>query len=91
MSLLNWLNLNLELTMNNVVCLKHRTYDGATNPDLSCKTCCTKYIAHIKSGLAKKTAGQLEKAPFNAEGWLEKKTAVQAVQQQKLSINPSFI
>ena len=77
--------------MKNVVCLKHRSYDGSATPDLSCKTCCTKYIAHIKSGLAKKNAAQNAKMAFNARGWLDEKTAIQESHQQKLAINPGFI
>lgn len=35
--------------MNNVVCIKHPQYDGATgSPVLSCKTCCSFFIENVK-------------------------------------------
>ena len=33
--------------MKNVICLRHPTYCGEGNPELSCKTCCEIYIARI--------------------------------------------
>ena len=78
--------------MKNVVCLKHRTYDGSSTPDLSCKTCCTKYVAHIKAGVAKKTTLHDDKiADGSTLGWQSQKAAVQEATTQRLAINPSFI
>lgn len=34
--------------MKNVVCFKHPHYDPAVPPDLSCRTCCEKYVDRIK-------------------------------------------
>jgi hypothetical protein len=32
----------------NIVCLRHPRYDGVDSPDLSCKTCCSKFVAKIR-------------------------------------------
>ena len=34
--------------MSNIVCLKHRKYTGEGSPDLSCKACCSMYVARIR-------------------------------------------
>ena len=34
--------------MSNVVCFKHRNYNGDGSPDLSCKTCCSMFVARIR-------------------------------------------
>jgi hypothetical protein len=52
--------------MQNVVCLYHRNYDGSTPPDLSCRSCCSKYIAYIKANLTKK-AEEAKRAAQAAE------------------------
>lgn len=31
-----------------VVCIKHKSYRGKTQPDLNCKACCHVYIQAIK-------------------------------------------
>lgn len=36
------------MTMN-LTCFKHRTYKGDSAPDLSCKTCCTMFVAKIRA------------------------------------------
>jgi hypothetical protein len=33
----------------NIVCLKHPRYDGVASPDLSCKVCCSKFVARIRA------------------------------------------
>lgn len=32
-----------------VVCIKHPKYDGKESPVLSCKTCCSTFVAAIKA------------------------------------------
>jgi hypothetical protein len=36
-------------TTNNIVCLRHPKYDGQSSPDLTCKTCCSKFVARIRT------------------------------------------
>lgn len=38
----------------NLVCIKHPQYTGDTNPDLSCKVCCSKFVARIRAEQAAK-------------------------------------
>jgi hypothetical protein len=35
--------------MSNITCFKHSTYRGDTPPDLSCKACCSKFVARIRA------------------------------------------
>lgn len=35
--------------MSNVVCFKHPVYRGETAPDLSCKMCCSMFVARIRA------------------------------------------
>ena len=44
--------------MRNLVCIRHRDYDGKEPPVLSCKTCCKLYIDLIREDHKK---GQLKK------------------------------
>lgn len=44
--------------MSNVVCLKHSQYRGETAPDLSCKMCCSMFVARIRAGQAAKLEDQ---------------------------------
>jgi hypothetical protein len=37
------------LSINNIVCLRHPQYTGADSPDLTCKTCCSKFVARIRA------------------------------------------
>ena len=39
---------------NNLVCIKHPHYDGGSNPDLSCKTCCSKFVAQVRANQVQK-------------------------------------
>lgn len=54
--------------MSQIVCLRHPLYRGTTQPDLSCKTCCTRYIAKIRDGRP-----EVERE-FDAYEWIENKT-----------------
>lgn len=38
--------------MSNVVCLKHSHYRGETAPELSCKMCCSMFVARIRADQA---------------------------------------
>lgn len=38
----------------NLVCIKHPHYIGDSNPDLSCKICCSKFVARIRAEQAAK-------------------------------------
>ena len=38
----------------NLVCIKHPQYAGDSNPDLSCKICCSKFVARIRAEQASK-------------------------------------
>lgn len=35
--------------MSNIVCFKHSQYRGDTAPDLSCKMCCSMFVARIRA------------------------------------------
>lgn len=39
---------------NNLVCIKHPHYQGDSNPDLACKTCCAKFVARIRAEQSEK-------------------------------------
>jgi hypothetical protein len=36
------------MTFNKVTCLRHRGYDGTTNPDITCKACCKIFMSRIR-------------------------------------------
>jgi hypothetical protein len=55
--------------MTNVVCIKHRDYQGITSPNLMCRACCGIYVARVK---AEVDAGKHE-AAVTATEWLEQK------------------
>jgi hypothetical protein len=61
--------------------MKHRDYDGQSTPDLSCKTCCTRYVEMVKANVK---AAKEEKAPI-AKAAAGRKSAMGP------SINPMFI
>jgi hypothetical protein len=37
------------LAINNIVCLRHPQYNGSDSPDLTCKICCSKFVARIRA------------------------------------------
>lgn len=74
--------------MKNVVCLLHRNYNGSIAPDLSCKTCCSRYVAVIRSEVAQKQ-NQAEKSLSHQRRDEIRNAAVAS--QGRLPINPSFI
>lgn len=39
---------------SNLVCIRHPQYTGEQNPDLSCKICCSKFVAKIRAEQAMK-------------------------------------
>lgn len=49
----------------NVICFRHPEYQGTTTPVLSCKTCCSLFIAAIKA----KTPVKVD-----ADMWLKEKS-----------------
>jgi hypothetical protein len=83
------LSLLRSSAMANVVCIKHREYDGSTSPVLSCKTCCGIFIAKVKE-LNGKDATDPAK-------WLESKSREAEVaagrrnQQSNFGFNPDTI
>ncbi len=44
--------------MSNLFCLKHPSYKGEKSPDLSCKTCCSMFVAKIRNEQAAKKVTQ---------------------------------
>jgi hypothetical protein len=53
-----------------LVCIKHPTYDGESSPILSCKACCSIFIASIKA------RGANPQKPFDTYEWLAEKARV---------------
>ena len=53
--------------MKNVYCFKHHDYRGEGTPVLSCKTCCSLFIAVIKEQNAS------SQAPLAPKDWLAEK------------------
>lgn len=51
------------INTSNLVCIKHPQYRGESNPDLSCKVCCSKFVAKIRAEQASKF-----EATWNNEG-----------------------
>jgi hypothetical protein len=43
-----------QIATGNLVCIKHPHYTGETNPELSCKVCCSKFVARIRAEQAMK-------------------------------------
>ena len=35
--------------MENIICIRHPQYKGTDSPTLSCKTCCSIFLAEIKA------------------------------------------
>lgn len=44
--------------MTKVVCFKHPQYRGESAPDLSCKMCCSMFVARIREDQLSQQAGQ---------------------------------
>ncbi len=51
--------------MNQVCCFKHPKYDGRENPPLNCQSCCSVFIARIRT--------MNEKRAETVAAWLEAK------------------
>lgn len=72
----------------NLVCIKHPHYMGDENPDLSCKVCCSKFVARIRAEQAAKfettwsTVAQAAKPEFKPM-----KVSEAASQQSKRKAN----
>jgi len=53
--------------MATIVCIKHPEYDGGNAPVLSCKTCCSLFLAELKNRQAS------EHGTTDPQRWLEDK------------------
>lgn len=74
----------------NLVCIRHPHYDGNTSPVLTCKTCCSLYIAVVKEKNGVSAAPQ--KAVSETE-WLKekKREAEMARSSRNGGLNPFSI
>jgi len=52
----------------NLICFKHRTYNGSSAPVLSCNTCCKIFVEEIKSHHTRATED------FKPAEWLKQKS-----------------
>ncbi len=86
--------------MSKLVCFKHPRYVGHESPVLSCKACCSIFIAEIKLQNSLKAADTQNAAAatgtFDAKKWLDEKAqeARQAVKKKSSvvhSVNPDLI
>lgn len=72
--------------MNKLVCFKHPEYVGNESPVLSCKACCSIFIAEIKNQNNAHVEASKAKATarFDTKKWLEEKAkeARQAILNQ---------
>ncbi len=70
----------------NLICFRHPDYVGTSSPVLSCKTCCSLFLAELK---ARNAAGQ----SMDTTQWLEEKTklAEDAIKEAKFGFNPTTI
>ncbi len=55
------------MSKNNIVCLRHPSYQGSGNPDLDCLICCEAYVRELK---LKKVQNYLD-----ITQWLESKSS----------------
>lgn len=70
----------------NLICFRHPDYDGTSSPVLSCKTCCSLFLAELKR---RNAAGK----PVDTTQWLEEKTklAEDAIKEARFGFNPTTI
>ena len=71
----------------NLICFKHRDYNGGSAPVLSCNTCCKIFVEEIKSHHTRATE-DFEPAEWLKQKSLEARAAI-AVQQAKTNDNQS--
>jgi hypothetical protein len=76
-----------------VICFRHPDYVGSAAPVLSCKTCCSLFLAELKRQHAEKGA-----APVNPSQWLDEKarqgreaTTAKPEAKPNFGFNPSTI
>jgi len=72
--------------MARLVCLTHREYNGKAAPQLTCKNCCSIYIAEIRK--------RQSTASFDTKSWVESKKQknVNSIRPSRgLDINPEWI
>ena len=49
------------MSISKIICMKHPSYDGVKNPDLTCNACCSKFVIRIRAEQAE-TAERAEVA-----------------------------
>lgn len=42
------------MSISKIICMKHPSYDGMNNPDLTCNACCSKFVMRIRAEQAEK-------------------------------------
>lgn len=75
----------------NLICIRHPHYDGNSSPVLTCKTCCSLYIAAVKEKNGMSSPGQ---KPASESDWLkEKKREAEAAMAKRshAALNPFSI
>jgi hypothetical protein len=62
--------------MENIICIRHPQYKGTDSPTLSCKTCCSIFLAEIKAKQEQSPTGTLSTQEWLATKMDEARRAV---------------
>ena len=72
----------------NLICFKHRDYNGSSAPVLSCNTCCKIFVEEIKSHHTR-PAEEFKPAEWLKQKSLEARAAIAVSQTKKIAVNES--
>jgi len=72
----------------NLICFKHRDYNGSSAPVLSCNTCCKIFVEEIKAHHTRSTE-EFEPAEWLKQKSREAKAAIAINQAKKIAVNES--